>query len=324
MKFVCFLCVQGTGKTVTGVHIAWLYAKEIRKRRVKRSKLFVCAPSNEAVDLIASRFYTSLTIISSTSLAFVGKLKGLIANRSRGKQENDDEDDDDDDDITILRVYSESIAQAAYSGPWIFNRYKPAGMPDRDAHSKESDDLYDISLHRMVRDVTQADEEKKEKARKILEKENDFQERFESNDEDDVPSKREVDDYFTVVRSAERPEVKRADIILCTCINAASKKFQDIEKSHCIVDEAGQCTEPETLVAINGTTKRIVLIGDHKQLRPVVQNNDVTEVLSISMFERLFENERSGLGPRAKQSSRAVMLTTQYRMVSFIIESIDI
>ena len=221
-----------------------------------------------------------------------------------------------DDRVTVLRVYSESIAQAACDGPWIFNRYKPAGVPD--AQSKESDDLHDISLHRMIRDVTQADEEKREQARVILRKESDFRRRFESNDEDDVPSKREVDDYMLLVRSAERPEVEQADIILCTCINAASRKFHDIEKSHCIVDEAGQCTEPETLVAINGTTKRIVLIGDHKQLRPVVQNNDVTEVLNISMFERLFENERSGLGPRAKQSSRAVMLTRQYRMVSLI------
>ena len=44
---------------VTGVHIAWLFAMEIRKTRdvskTKRPKLFVCAPSNESVDLIASR-----------------------------------------------------------------------------------------------------------------------------------------------------------------------------------------------------------------------------------------------------------------------------
>ncbi|XP_065845025.1 3'-5' exoribonuclease HELZ2-like isoform X3 [Oscarella lobularis] len=271
----------GTGKTVTGVHIAWLFAMEIRKTRdvskTKRPKLFVCAPSNEAVDLIAR------------------KLKRLVANQSHG-----------DDQVTVLRVYSESIAQAACDGPWIFNRYKPSGLPD--AQSKENDDLHDISLHRMIRDVRQADEAKKQQALKIRKKENDFRQRFESNGEDKAPSKREVTDYRNLIRSAERPEVERADIILCTCIQAASRKFHDIEKSHCIVDEAGQCSEPETLVAINGTTKRIVLIGDHKQLRPVVQNNDVAEVLSISMFERLF------VSPRVKESSRAVMLTTQYRM----------
>ena len=46
----------------------------------------------------------------------------------------------------------------------------------------------------------------------------------------------------------------------------------------------------------------MVLIGDHKQLQPVIQDNlAITLGLSVSMFERL--------------SERAKMLELQYRMV---------
>ena len=71
----------------------------------------------------------------------------------------------------------------------------------------------------------------------------------------------------------------------------------------CIVDECGMCMELETLVPITSSKARqVVLIGDHKQLQPIIQDNlAMTLGLSVSMFERL--------------SERAKMLELQYRMV---------
>ena len=63
------------------------------------------------------------------------------------------------------------------------------------------------------------------------------------------------------------------------------------------------CMEPESLVPISCLgVQQVVLIGDHKQLQPVIKDNlAMTLGLNVSMFERL--------------SKRAKMLELQYRMV---------
>jgi DNA replication ATP-dependent helicase Dna2 len=71
-----------------------------------------------------------------------------------------------------------------------------------------------------------------------------------------------------------------------------------------IVDEAGQLTEPLTL-GLTLRSRRFVLIGDDRQLPPVVR----TRELAHSMFERLKrEAERSGY------DANLTLLDTQYRM----------
>ena len=74
----------------------------------------------------------------------------------------------------------------------------------------------------------------------------------------------------------------------------------------CIVDESGMCMEPETLVPIaSSEAEQVVLIGDHKQLQPIVKNKVARSLgLNISLFERYAEITR-------------MMLEEQYRMVSF-------
>ena len=56
-----------------------------------------------------------------------------------------------------------------------------------------------------------------------------------------------------------------------------------------VVDEAGQCTEPETIVPVNWrSTRKLVLIGDDKQLGPTVVDPHVRQLgYGTSAFERL-------------------------------------
>jgi DNA replication ATP-dependent helicase Dna2 len=76
-----------------------------------------------------------------------------------------------------------------------------------------------------------------------------------------------------------------------------------------VIDEAGQLTEPLTLGLVL-RARRFVLIGDDRQLPPVVR----TRSLSHSMFERLKRQaERSG-------SADLTMLDVQYRMHPEIME----
>ena len=83
--------------------------------------------------------------------------------------------------------------------------------------------------------------------------------------------------------------------------------FQKAEVTCLIVDEACQATEPSTLVAFQTLTKKIVLVGDHKQLQPTVIakiHSHKTTKYNRSFFERLINS-----------GAKAHLLTMQYRMV---------
>ncbi|KAI8933540.1 hypothetical protein NX059_009277 [Plenodomus lindquistii] len=84
-------------------------------------------------------------------------------------------------------------------------------------------------------------------------------------------------------------------IIGCTTTGAAMYT-EDIRKASpgiVLVEEAGEILESHVLTALTPTTKQLVLIGDHKQLRPKVNNYALTVEkgdgfdLNVSMFERL-------------------------------------
>ncbi|KAF1998618.1 P-loop containing nucleoside triphosphate hydrolase protein [Amniculicola lignicola CBS 123094] len=88
-------------------------------------------------------------------------------------------------------------------------------------------------------------------------------------------------------------ETKR--IIGCTTTGAAMYTT-DIQKASpgvVLVEEAGEILESHILTAMTANTKQLVLIGDHKQLRPKVNNYSLTVEkgdgynLNQSLFERL-------------------------------------
>ena len=73
----------------------------------------------------------------------------------------------------------------------------------------------------------------------------------------------------------------------------------------CLLDEAGQSPEAETICLIIrlAITGNLVLAGDHQQLPPFSRNNRIKEHTMLSLLERLF-----GL------HLTCVLLDTQYRM----------
>src|SRR5262249_44676215 len=109
---------------------------------------------------------------------------------------------------------------------------------------------------------------------------------------------------------AVKEALQRAQIVAATAHRSATLPYlrtRAFEMS--IVDEAGQLTEPLTLGLVL-RARRFVLIGDDRQLPPVVR----TRSLSHSMFERLKRQaERS-------DSSDLTMLDVQYRMHPEIME----
>ncbi|XP_043691441.1 probable RNA helicase SDE3 isoform X2 [Telopea speciosissima] len=87
-------------------------------------------------------------------------------------------------------------------------------------------------------------------------------------------------------------------IIVSTYMSASYLSAEGINRghfSHIFLDEAGQSSEPETMVPISNLCRRetvVVLAGDPKQLGPIVYNRDAeTYGLGKSYLERLFECE---------------------------------
>lgn len=79
-----------------------------------------------------------------------------------------------------------------------------------------------------------------------------------------------------------------------------------------LIDECAMATEPQALIPlVCNNPEKIVLIGDHKQLRPIVKNERVRKLgMAKSLFERYY----------TIHEKRAVMLDTQYRMHKDICE----
>jgi hypothetical protein len=108
----------------------------------------------------------------------------------------------------------------------------------------------------------------------------------------------------------------RCKVVGATCIGVAAKGYvSDMEFDWVIVDEAGRATPPELLVPIV-RGRRIVLVGDHRQLPPIIGRDldeairgagDVRrDVLEVSLFQELIE--------RVADKLVQLPLTIQYRM----------
>ena len=95
-------------------------------------------------------------------------------------------------------------------------------------------------------------------------------------------------------KKADRFALETADIIGMTTTGAA--KYQHIlhlvKPRIVIVEEAAEVLESHIVSALNAGTQHLILIGDHKQLRPKPNEYELAKKynLDISLFERLVRN----------------------------------
>ncbi|KAJ7041270.1 P-loop containing nucleoside triphosphate hydrolase protein [Mycena alexandri] len=102
-----------------------------------------------------------------------------------------------------------------------------------------------------------------------------------------------------------RDVVSEADVICTTCITSASAALNVVDFPVVFLDEASMSTEPASLIPIMKGSRHLALIGDHKQLPPVITSPEAQALgLGRSLFERLTEE---GVVP-------SIMLDIQYRM----------
>ncbi len=98
--------------------------------------------------------------------------------------------------------------------------------------------------------------------------------------------------------------IGEADVVLATCVGSGGDSISRHAFAAVLIDEVAQSTEPSTIIPVTRGCRQLVLVGDHKQLRPTVLSDDAARRgLSLSLFERLLGH---GLAPH--------LLDTQYRM----------
>ncbi|XP_060868332.1 uncharacterized protein LOC132943378 isoform X3 [Metopolophium dirhodum] len=130
---------------------------------------------------------------------------------------------------------------------------------------------------------------------------------------------------YTNKKDLENEILINTEVIVTTLNSCFSKTMEEAFKpsnikslnnchfTACIVDEAGQSIEPLIFVPILLGIDKLILVGDDKQLQPLVKSKVAKDNgLGISLFKRLktwFEQKRS-----TRKSFPVTMLNTQYRM----------
>nr|XP_022318579.1 helicase with zinc finger domain 2-like isoform X2 [Crassostrea virginica] len=204
----------------------------------------------------------------------------LVAKRTLERFEN----------LDMIRLYGNSLENKDYPIPG-----KHFTMTSRE--NRPDPVLKDISVHHLIR------QEDSLHAREI----NGFDDKFRlfRKDKSYWPTIGDIRRYKHITSEAAQEELKKHDIIFCTTAVTTSPRFIKGTRGkvfQLIIDEAGMCTEPESIAAIIATkAKQVVLIGDHKQLSPVICSTHAAELgLQVSLFE--------------SYANLAKMLRLQYRM----------
>ncbi|XP_058461382.1 uncharacterized protein LOC131436589 isoform X2 [Malaya genurostris] len=111
--------------------------------------------------------------------------------------------------------------------------------------------------------------------------------------------------------AAKKQLVSKADIV-CTTLGSCGALMeynQSLKFDVCIIDEATQCTEIASFTPLQYGVRKLILVGDVKQLPPFVFGKESAEAgLKNSLFSRI---QSSFIGT---QLEGVKMLTTQYRM----------
>ena len=157
------------------------------------------------------------------------------------------------------------------------------------------------SLYTLVKEAIYKDQKKNQRIITLLER----RERLGVLDDKDF------EEYKKLMSIHEERILDSCDIVLSTVNNAADTRLKDYYFSIVIIDEAAQALEPDCLLPIYHHAEMAILIGDEKQLGPIVISPDAeASGFGISLFERLFNYY--------KGSDFIAILTEQFRMHEFL------
>ncbi|XP_036041402.1 helicase with zinc finger domain 2 isoform X2 [Onychomys torridus] len=252
----------GTGKTIVGLHIVYWFHRSNQEQ----------VPTGSSIDG-EEQLRGPCVLYCGPSNKSVDVLGGLLLSRKT--------------ELRPLRVYGEQAEATEFPVPGVSSR---SLFSNTSQEGRPNQSLRSITLHHRIR---QAPNPHATEIRKF-----DAQLR-----EGKIFSREDLMMYKRVLGKARKYELDRHSVILCTCSCAASRSLKTLKVRQILIDEAGMATEPETLIPLVrfSQIEKVVLLGDHKQLQPVVKNEQLRNLgMDRSLFERYHRD--------------AIMLDTQYRM----------
>ncbi|KAL7866860.1 hypothetical protein AOLI_G00146740 [Acnodon oligacanthus] len=185
------------------------------------------------------------------------------------------------DVLKPLRIYCDQMEMREY--PYPGSELKLCRKSLRD--EKPKDKLRDITLMYLVRKP-----------------ENPYSEQIKYFESLEDPE--EFNTERKLLKEAQKYELMKHDVVLCTCSTALNPNLiETMDFRQILIDECAMATEPEAFIPlVSHNPQQIVILGDHKQIQPIVTCGRVKELgMQKSLFERYMDN--------------ALMLDTQYRMV---------
>ena len=194
----------------------------------------------------------------------------------------------------MLRIYGRAVERKAYPGPY----KKQDAFPSAESGYDYEAYVGEYALHHKIR------HSRSEASTTLVQ----LEKQFRDLPKDCIATSEACRTYKDALSEAEAEILaQNYDIVLCTCNEASSTRIKKcIFPRQCIIDECGMAFEPEAIAPLC-LCEHAVLIGDHKQLQPVIEYPPAREHgLSTSLFQRYAEHF----------SSYCKTLTIQYRMVS--------
>ena len=285
----------GTGKTSMVVSIMCRYLlqdHQIPDDGSGRRRLMVCAPTNKAISVLASRFLTTLKDDAVCNIVLVGDSDKLLVDEiSRGEGNHQRSDNLDQDAMMRLRtifVYSwmEMVIDDYHK---IRSQFDGQARPPQNISSKV---LYKLAK-RLEKRLCHGFPDLPSTIVKLTTSISKTLESFKSGGKaiGIVPK---LDRLISLLSEIPADLVPRellasADVIFCTLATAGGVLFKNTARIHdLIVDEAAAATEPEICIPFQLQPTRLLAVGDPMQLPATVLSRKAIELgLAKSLHERL-------------------------------------
>ena len=287
----------GTGKTSTIVALIAQMAKigsNLVPVGMPRCKVLICAPSNVAVDELTLRLIRLQDIGLSLRVVRVG----FRAN-----------------DHPVVRNYT--------LDQFVDKQVKMELSTPRCTSARQELQRRKVLLEEIVKDLEKAKKDERHDMVQQLQVRLNEMARSKAELEKSFKNEPSVHERHQLHQKWQQEFLLNAEVVTTTLHSCVSGTIAEVLTKYpyhftcCIVDEAGQCQETETLLPLLLGIKKLVLVGDHYQLPATVLSQ---LALSKNLKQSLFERLHHRLVLELQREDVVHTLNVQYRMHPQIVE----
>ncbi|XP_017790018.1 PREDICTED: probable helicase senataxin [Habropoda laboriosa] len=295
---LCFIQgPPGTGKSKVIVNIVTqiLYGNNRYTSNASPTKILVCAPSNAAIDEIVLRLLDIRSTIKNQAKVKPFRMVRIgQAEMMHPTVKNISVTELAKRDIKKTAANSNSIPPDSVENEKQFLDSKMNALKCELANSRNVDETYKQHILMKLAEIAAKHE--------LLRNRTPF---YEINDRE----------RMKLQRGAENRILEHADIITCTLSSCYTNQMESIfgtnkkRISVCIVDEATQSSEAETLIPLMLGINILVLVGDPNQLPATILS---PEAKKLGLDQSIFSRVQNAFDMQL--DNPIIMLDTQYRM----------